>query len=221
MELIKIPLLKKCKSCFIVKSLDNYHKCKKSRYGVVTECKECRAKYNKQLFTNDKERMLKVRRDYKKNNPIKTKESNAIYAEKNKDEINKRCRESYHKNIDKEKARNKKYRDNNKDKEKARKKRYQQTENYKDVRRRAEFKYRALELSTDDKTITKQSLEDLLSKQNNKCYHCGIELDSKKHLDHFYPLSKGGANSISNVVWSCPHCNLSKGAKMPTTLLLV
>ena len=47
------------------------------------------------------------------------------------------------------------------------------------------------------------------------CYYCNCELDEKKHLDHYIPLSKGGTHSIDNVVWSCASCNLKKGAKVP------
>jgi|LGVE01.1.fsa_nt_gb 5-methylcytosine-specific restriction endonuclease McrA len=75
-------------------------------------------------------------------------------------------------------------------------------------------KRKALKISTDDGTINKKSLESLLIKQNNKCYYCECVL-VEKHLDHYIPLSKGGANSIYNVVWSCPSCNLKKGAKDP------
>jgi 5-methylcytosine-specific restriction endonuclease McrA len=35
------------------------------------------------------------------------------------------------------------------------------------------------------------------------------------HVDHRVPLSRGDSNDISNIVLACPHCNLSKGAKLP------
>lgn len=37
-----------------------------------------------------------------------------------------------------------------------------------------------------------------------------------QHGDHFIPWSKGGATTLANFVASCPRCNTSKGAKMPT-----
>jgi len=33
------------------------------------------------------------------------------------------------------------------------------------------------------------------------------------HLDHIIPISKGGQNTVENLVLCCRHCNLSKGAK--------
>ena len=56
----------------------------------------------------------------------------------------------------------------------------------------------------------------------NKKHKLEIELDTpldlkdrNTHLDHYMPLSKGGAHSISNVVWSCAACNLTKNNKLP------
>lgn len=45
------------------------------------------------------------------------------------------------------------------------------------------------------------------------CYHCG-KLDEKGHCDHLIPLSKGGTDSILNLVWSCAKCNRAKGSKI-------
>ena len=48
------------------------------------------------------------------------------------------------------------------------------------------------------------------------CPQCNTNLKNKKiHLDHYIPLSKGGEHTLSNLVISCPHCNLSKNAKDP------
>lgn len=76
----------------------------------------------------------------------------------------------------------------------------------------------AAQKSTYDNSITKTALEQLKILQHNKCYYCKCGLDFNKprsvHLDHIIPLSKGGVHTISNVVWSCQKCNLSKGNKL-------
>lgn len=51
--------------------------------------------------------------------------------------------------------------------------------------------------------------------KKNRCYWCNKDLKGGYHLDHVVPLDKGGRHIVSNIVASCPHCNLSKGAKMP------
>lgn len=51
--------------------------------------------------------------------------------------------------------------------------------------------------------------------QPKKCYWCGRGCKRKYHVDHYMPLSKGGKHEISNLVISCPTCNLRKHAKDP------
>jgi len=74
-------------------------------------------------------------------------------------------------------------------------------------------KRRAL-LANARTTTTKQELSTLIE-STGECFWCSKPLDSEYHIDHFYPISRGGDNSIENLVVSCPHCNLSKGAKDP------
>jgi 5-methylcytosine-specific restriction endonuclease McrA len=44
-----------------------------------------------------------------------------------------------------------------------------------------------------------------------KCVYCGS--DDNIQLDHIIPLSKGGPDTIDNLVYACKQCNLSKGNK--------
>jgi len=64
-------------------------------------------------------------------------------------------------------------------------------------------------------------LLELLNNQENMCYLCKSDISKNRHLDHWIPLSKGGTHSIDNVVFLCANCNLSKGATIPTSLLLI
>lgn len=47
------------------------------------------------------------------------------------------------------------------------------------------------------------------------CYWCGVKCPKKYHVDHYQPLSKGGAHAVANLVIACPKCNLTKNAKDP------
>lgn len=69
---------------------------------------------------------------------------------------------------------------------------------------------------TDDGTINADSLHYLrYIYQANECWYCDIDLDAVEvHLDHTYPLSKGGLHSIDNVHYTCEDCNLVKGDKI-------
>lgn len=53
---------------------------------------------------------------------------------------------------------------------------------------------------------------ELLEKFGHKCVHCGCSLkESKHHLDHIRPFSRGGTTEKSNLQPLCPDCNLRKG----------
>lgn len=58
-------------------------------------------------------------------------------------------------------------------------------------------------------------LKVLGDKQRWKCVICYCSIKIKKHLDHIYPVSKGGENTIYNVQLLCPKCNMNKKAKDP------
>lgn len=54
-----------------------------------------------------------------------------------------------------------------------------------------------------------------VSVQKKKCHWCGVDCPGDFHVDHYEPLSKGGAHEVCNFVIACPSCNLKKSAKDP------
>lgn len=50
------------------------------------------------------------------------------------------------------------------------------------------------------------------SRDAMRCVYCGDE-NGPFHLDHLWPVSKGGSDEPNNLVMSCADCNLSKGNK--------
>ena len=62
---------------------------------------------------------------------------------------------------------------------------------------------------------TTNDIRKLLLQAQDKCYWCKSKLNNNYHIDHYVPLSKGGTNEITNLVISCPKCNLEKNAKDP------
>lgn len=113
----------------------------------------------------------------------------------------------YELNKKKESARTKKYRASNKDK----------INGYKRKRR-------ALTLGNEHNQYT---LQQVIDTYGLDCYICDNPIDIKAprqagkdnwelglHLDHFIPLSKGGADNLSNVRPSHGVCNLKKGSKV-------
>lgn len=61
--------------------------------------------------------------------------------------------------------------------------------------------------------------KDQLAKQSARCFWCGRPLNGRAHRDHIVPLAGGGENDVSNLVMSCPECNLEKSAQHPNKWL--
>ncbi|MEO9276779.1 MAG: HNH endonuclease [Nitrososphaera sp.] len=55
-------------------------------------------------------------------------------------------------------------------------------------------------------TILKENKK--LVEESNKCAYCGTEGDL--HWEHIIPKSKGGPDTIDNMVQACSKCNLTK-----------
>jgi len=216
--------MKICTKCKTKKELSKFYY-RKDTNSYRNECKKCiiedRKKYRKQngdkiskqrkakykedpnkydvrskiYQSNNREYFYNYRKKYYLNNKDKVKEQNRLKYEKNKEAIKSNQRDYYRKNIEKIKI-------------------YNKSEAGRERARRGFHKRRASIISTCDGTVTKESLQRLRVKQNNKCYDCNCRLDfkakNKVHLDHRIPLSKGGIHSITNVVYLCKRCNLTK-----------
>ena len=66
--------------------------------------------------------------------------------------------------------------------------------------------------------ITKAIIQELIDSQfidgKGVCPYCNSKITLKDcHLDHMEPLSKGGSNEKSNLIFCCAHCNLKKSDK--------
>lgn len=57
--------------------------------------------------------------------------------------------------------------------------------------------------------------EAKLRSDNKHCWYCGKKVSSPEELtiDHIFPRSKGGDNSVDNIYLVCKNCNSSKGNK--------
>lgn len=58
--------------------------------------------------------------------------------------------------------------------------------------------------------VSAERLKEMYIKKPN-CYYCKIKLGHRNiHIDHKIPRSKGGSDTIENLVISCPDCNRLK-----------
>lgn len=74
-------------------------------------------------------------------------------------------------------------------------------------------KYRARKRAAEG-VCTSSDITAQYKRQKGKCHWCNKEL-SGYDIDHVIPLVRGGTNDPSNIVLACPHCNRSKGDKLP------
>jgi 5-methylcytosine-specific restriction endonuclease McrA len=151
--------------------------------------------------------------DWYKSNKEWNKKKHKKYNQKYKEEISARRKQEYKINAEavKEKARS--YYAANKEEVKKRNETYaKQNRHIGSVRcrnRRARQKLSIESHSASD-------VNEIRIFQKNKCANCGISFETSGfHVDHIYPLSKGGSNGKENIQLLCPTCNLRKHAKDP------
>lgn len=126
------------------------------------------------------------------------------------------------------KAYDKIYQEENKDKIQARTKAYQaRTSEQRNITVRAWAKknpekrraisnaYKHRRRAIEKAGSTTAELREWEASVKKDCYWCGKKKLKKYHVDHYQPLSKGGAHTVSNLVIACPRCNLTKSAKDP------
>lgn len=70
-------------------------------------------------------------------------------------------------------------------------------------------------LRRGDGSFTQDDVTTLYSIQEGRCFYCDKEVGKVYHVDHWMPVSKGGANTSGNIVIACPPCNLSKSSRLP------
>lgn len=78
-------------------------------------------------------------------------------------------------------------------------------------KRRNEKEERIKALAFQNKEKSRQLASSIKNKveKNNLCPYCGSEI-IEAHVDHIYPISKGGLSTKCNMVMVCSKCNMQK-----------
>ncbi len=169
----------------------------------------------KEWRLKNKEKMASYRAKWESNNPEKAKATKQKWTTENKEKL-KVINKAWHKRN--KKARNEyasKYYAEHKEEIRVRKAKYAQE--HPEMLRKSERARRATQLEVAEYFTPK--MEGLVrSVWDNRCAICGRKKrpDERRFpIDHWLPLSKGHALSLSNAVLMCPQCNIKKGAKYP------
>ena len=106
------------------------------------------------------------------------------------------------------------YRKNHKEQEAARLKQWFQAGGNEIVK--ANTRNRRSRIRQAEGKHTAKEIREQYARQKQKCYYCHKPLRWGEHtVDHVIPISRGGSNSISNIVIACGHCNYSKNDRLP------
>lgn len=218
---------KQCGRCKFPLPHSAFAKDRNSKDGLQDWCKVCR----KQHYESRKEKISAQRRtdEYREANRLDKRARYHADKENSQERmrryrrehpetmqaIEKRRREN-HKNVIAERKKQWQQSDTYKEYQKVYRKEYRQTEKGQLIARTTRHKRRAQKHTSAHYTAA-QVLEQV-ERQKRKCYYCKAKFaDGKRayHIEHIVPLSRGGSNTIENIVLACPHCNLSKSDKLP------
>ena len=189
---------KSCSKCQEVKPFAEFHKDKRKKSGLHSQCKACE----------------KVYKDSRK---LEIAATTKTWADNNKERKAATNKTWYDNNKERRRAIGKIWSDNNKERKSATEKIWRL--NNQEAIKAKDHRYHARKLNADDASVTTSYLLYLIDIQQHRCGYCFTTLSESPHLDHIQPLSKKGEHSIGNVIYTCQHCNLSKGAKLLTEWL--
>jgi 5-methylcytosine-specific restriction endonuclease McrA len=154
--------------------------------------------YLRAYYITNKEKLLDRARKWDKANPEKA----AAYSRKWKGATPEKVHESY-----------RNYYEANKEKEIERSLKWQKE--HPERGRLSQHRRRTRLKGKGDYTI--DELKAQFEQQEGFCFYCGellyASFNKDIHVDHMIPLSRGGSNTIENIVISCATCNLRKGTK--------
>jgi len=134
------------------------------------------------------------------------------YAVEHREQVNANAREYVKRNPEKRKETMRAYSETHREQEREKKRRWRA--NNPEKHRAEKERRRAWKLNAEGE-YTADDIKAQYSRQKGKCYWCNVKLNNKYHVDHIVPLSRGGSNRPDNIVCACPHCNDSRGAKLP------
>lgn len=189
-----------CSACGVAKEAVDFPKNSSSPDGLYSKCRDCtriaKAAYRArpEVVKREAERL---RKDYQDNRDVRLAKRKERYQAKREAAL----------------AQNRLWRAANLEKHRALCRKWAK-EHPEEMR--AIVARRRAKLLEAEGSHTRADVRRLWDEQDGFCVGCRADLFvTGYHVDHIYPLSKGGANSPDNLQLLCPSCNRSKGDKLP------
>lgn len=219
-----------CTTCNESKLLEHFSLDKRASDGRQSRCKKCCNEINRLKRAADPEFFNLKRREYYESNKERILETNSRSRKRNDEKV-KQCKKEYYekvKNTNDYKEKIKKYQVENKDKKREYDVDYRLKNKErcldnsrewalrnKEKRRASLQNYKAKRKWQESSGVSAKEMSEWISSQKKVCFWCEVDCFDNYQIDHFYPLSKGGAHVLSNMVISCPSCNYRKNCKDP------
>lgn len=105
-----------CRRCGEDKPLSDFHKCKKRKDGVQTECKECMKLRHAEYYSKHIEQYKESHERYRETHYLEMIRKSREYYHKNKERVTEKNREYYQSHKEQYNTNRAKWRENNKDK---------------------------------------------------------------------------------------------------------
>lgn len=190
---------KHCHGCDTTKPVESFHKNKRRKDGLQTQCIEC---------------LRKARADWYQNNRERQDANTARWAAENRERLNECARRRQRERLETEPEYRKKMREKNrnyflenKDRINANRRERRKT-SPKDLKKERDRRAKAKDAKGHH---TQEQLDARYAYYGHKCIYCGC--GGKLTLEHLIPLVRGGTHWASNLAPSCRSCNSSKGDK--------
>lgn len=190
--------LKTCAKCKrrLPRTKAFFHKSARSPDGLHPRCSRCANEYSQTLCPKHREKAIARTRAWTKKNKNRHAANQRRWLDKNREQHNATVKVWAENNPETRRLIERRWAANNPDKIKAK------------IHRQ-----RARRVGAEG-SFSAQDVREQLKRQEGRCFWCGRALE-KYHVDHVTPLAKGGTNHPSNIVCSCPRCNLKKSDKLP------
>ncbi len=180
--------MKTCSKCSFIEDEDKF----KPKTNI---CKSCISEYQKKYVRKNKDKIKKSKQEEYSRNKLYYKTKAQKYYQEHKDKLKTYSRKYRVENLEKTVLACIRWRKANPDKRIV----YQH---------RREFNKK----NNGRNDLTSEQVSQL-RKEFTCCFYCKKDFGKgfKLTLDHVVPFSRGGQNTLSNIVLSCGPCNSSKG----------